>query len=202
MAARPDLAAVVLAAGYSRRMGAFKPLLPFGATTVIERVIATIHEAGVETIRVVVGWQAEQLIPVLARCGIPWVRNEGFEDGMFSSVQAGVRSLPSGLRAFFILPGDMPLVQPATLTRLIAAWDAQPGGALYPCYQGRRGHPPLIATDYTPEILLATPSAVLREFLARHAQDAREIECGDPGILIDLDTPDDYRQSVEKRDLA
>ena len=59
MAARPDLAAVVLAAGYSRRMGAFKPLLPFGSTTVIERVIATIREAGVETIRVVVGWQAD-----------------------------------------------------------------------------------------------------------------------------------------------
>src|SRR5512137_2147925 len=134
-------------------MGAFKPLLPFGSTTVIERGIATIHEAGVETVRVVVGWQAEQLIPVLARCGISWVRNERFEDGMFSSVQAGVRSLQSGLRAFFILPGDMPLVQPATLVRLIAAWDAQPGGIIYPCYQGRRGHPPLIAAAYIPEIL-------------------------------------------------
>jgi CTP:molybdopterin cytidylyltransferase MocA len=198
VAIRQDLAAVVLAAGYSRRMGAFKPLLPFGSTTVIERVIATIREAGVETIRVVVGWQAEQLIPVLARRGIPWVRNERFEDGMFSSVQAGVRSLPSGLRAFFILPGDMPLVHPSTLTRLIAAWDAQPGGIVYPCYQGRRGHPPLIAAAYIPEILAEAPPGGLRELLAHHAQDARDIEVTDPGILVDLDTPDAYQESLRE----
>jgi molybdenum cofactor cytidylyltransferase len=198
VAARQDLAAVVLAAGYSRRMGAFKPLLPFGSTTVIERVTTTIREAGVETIRVVVGWQAEQLIPVLARCGIPWVRNERFEDGMFSSVQAGVRRLPSGLRAFFVLPGDMPLVHPATLTRLIAAWDPQPGGTCYPCYQGRRGHPPLIAAAYIPEILAEVPPGSLRELLARHAQDACDIEVTDPGILVDLDTPDDYQESLRK----
>jgi len=196
VAARQDLAAVVLAGGYSRRMGAFKPLLPFGSTTVIERVIATIHEADVETIRVVVGWQAEQLIPVLARCGVSWVRNERFEDGMFSSVQAGVRSLPSGLRAFFVIPGDMPLVQPATLVRLIAACDAQPGGIVYPCHEGKRGHPPLIASAYLPEILRETPSGSLRDLLARHAQDAHELEVTDAGILLDLDTPEAYRASL------
>jgi molybdenum cofactor cytidylyltransferase len=194
--ARPDVAAVVLAGGYSRRMGAFKPLLPFGSTTVIERVIATIHEAGVETVRVVVGWQAEQLIPVLARRRIPWVRNERFEDGMFSSVQAGVRSLPSGLRAFFILPGDMPLVHPSTLTQLIAAWDAQPGGIVYPCHEGKRGHPPLIASAYLPEILRETLSGSLRELLGRHANIARDIEVTDAGILLDLDTPEAYRASL------
>lgn len=196
MTVRQDLAVVALAAGYSRRMGAFKPLLPLGSTTVIERVLSTVREAAVETIRVVVGWQADQLVPVLDRCGAAWVRNERFEDGMFSSVQAGVRSLPSDLRAFFVLPGDMPLVQPATLTRLIAAWDAQPGGIVYPCYQGRRGHPPLIAAAYIPEILAETPSGGLRELLARHAQDACDIEVTDPGILVDLDTPDDYQESL------
>jgi CTP:molybdopterin cytidylyltransferase MocA len=196
VAARQDLAAIVLAAGFSRRMGAFKPLLPFSSTTVIERVIAIIHEAGVEAIRVVVGWQAEQLIPVLARCEIPWVRNERVEDGMFSSVQAGVRSLPSGLRAFFVLPGDMPLVHPITLTRLMAAWDVQPGGIVYPCYQGRRGHPPLIRAACIPEILAETPSGSLRDLLARHAQDAHELEVTDAGILLDLDTPEAYRASL------
>jgi molybdenum cofactor cytidylyltransferase len=193
---RKGFAAVVLAAGYSRRMGAFKPLLPLGSTTVIERVLATVREAGVETIRVVVGWQAEQLIPVLERCEIPWVRNTRSEDGMFSSVQAGVRGLPS--RAFFILPGDMPLVQPATFTRLIATWDARPGGIVYPCHEGKRGHPPLIAGGYLPEILRETPAGSLRELLGRHAEDARDIEVADPGILMDLDTPDDYQESLAR----
>jgi molybdenum cofactor cytidylyltransferase len=116
---------------------------------------------------------------------------------MFSSVQAGVRHLPSGLRAFFVLPGDMPLVQPATLTRLIAAWDAQPGGIVYPCYQGRRGHPPLIAAAYIPEILAEAPPDGLRELLARHAQDACEIAVTDRGIVVDFDTPEEYRHGLE-----
>ena len=134
-------------------MGAFKPLLPFGPDTVIERIIATVREAGVETLRVVVGWQADLLIPVLDRHGVPWIRNERFEEGMYASIQAGVGSLPAGVSAFFLLPGDMPLVRAATLSRLTAEWDQRPGGILYPCHEGRRGHPPLIASPYIPEIL-------------------------------------------------
>ena len=194
MAVRSDLAAVVLAAGYSRRMGAFKPLLPFGSTTVIERLIATVREAGVENIRVVVGWQADRLIPVLERSRVQWVMNERYGEGMYSSVQAGVQNLPTGVSAFFLLPGDMPLVQGATLIRLIADWDAKPGGIRYPCHEGMHGHPPLIAGAYVPEILREIPSSGLRELLARHAEDARDIEVADPGILVDLDTPDDYQE--------
>jgi len=177
-------------------MGTFKPLLPFASTTVIERVIATVREAGVETIRVVVGWQADRLIPVLEQSRVRWVMNERYREGMYSSVQAGVQGLPTGVSAFFLLPGDMPLVQGATLTRLIAAWDAQPSGIVYACYQGRRGHPPLIAAAYIPEILAEAPSGGLRELLARHAEDARDIAVADPGILVDLDTPDDYQESL------
>ena len=198
MPARPDLAALILAAGCSARMEVFKPLLPFGRGTVIERVISTVHEAGVETIRVVVGWNAHLLIPILEHLGVPWVRNERFEEGMYTSVQAGVRDLPTGVAAFFVLPGDMPLVQSATLTRLIAEWDKRPGGILHPCFEGGRGHPPLIASFYIPEILRDAPSGGLRAVLGRHAQDAREVECADPGVLVDLDTPEEYRQSLDK----
>jgi len=196
--ARPDLAAVILAAGRSSRMGSFKPLLPFGRGTVIERVISTVHEAGVETIRVVVGWQADLLIPVLDRRGVAWIRNERFQEGMSTSVQAGVRDLPTGVGAFFLLLGDMPLVQSATLTRLIAEWDRRPGGIFYPCFEGRRGHPPLIAAIYIPEILREVPPGGLRTLLARHAGEARNVECEDRGILLDLDTPEEYGQSLDK----
>jgi molybdenum cofactor cytidylyltransferase len=177
-------------------MGDFKPLLPFGSATVIERVIATIRKAGLEAIRVVVGWQADRLIPVLKRSGVPWVMNERFAEGMYTSIQAGVRSLPSEVAAFFLLPGDMPSVGPATLSRLIAEWDAKPGGIFYPCHEGKRGHPPLIASAYIPEILRDTPSGGLREILGRHAEDARDIEVADPAILVDLDTPDEYQESL------
>jgi len=197
VAARPDLAAIIPAAGYSHRMGAFKPLLPFGSATIIEHVISTVREAGTETIRVVAGWQADRLIPVLERSGVSWVMNERFAEGMYTSIQAGVRNLPAGVAAFFLLPGDMPLVRSATLARLISVWDARPGGILCPCHEGRRGHPPLIAGTFIPEILAEVPPGGLRTLLARHAEDAREIEVADRGILVDLDTPDDYCQGLE-----
>ena len=197
MAVRSDLAAIVLSAGFSRRMGSFKPLLPFGSSSVVERVIATIRDAGVETIRVVVGWNAESLISVLDRCAAPWVRNERFADGMYTSVQAGVRSLSPDVAAFFLMPGDMPLVRAATLTRLAAEWDSRPAGILYPWHKGHRGHPPLITSGYIPEILREMPPGGLRELLRRHATAARNIEVTDPGILADLDTPEEYRRWSE-----
>ena len=198
MPARPDLAAVILAAGRSARMGVFKPLLPFGPHSIIERILSTVREADVETLRVVVGWNADRLIPVLERHGMPWVRNDRFDEGMYVSIQAGVQSLPADVAAFFLLPGDMPLVQSATLTRLIAEWDRRPRGILYPCHEGRRGHPPLIAGAYIPEILRETPPGGLRTLLARHTEDARNIEVSDPGILVDLDTPEEYRQILDR----
>ncbi len=192
MSTRRDVAAVVLAAGYSRRMGAFKPLLPFGPATVIEHVLATLRDAGVENIRVVVGWNADLLTPLLDRWRVRWVRNDQFQAGMYASVQAGVRSLPPEAQAFFLFPGDMPLVRSATLTHLIEERDRSSAAILYPCHAGRRGHPPLIATTYIAEILRAAPRGGLRALLAHHDGDARDVECDDPGILLDLDTPDEY----------
>ena len=198
MTARPDLAAVIPAAGRSSRMGAFKPLLPFGPHTVIEQVLSAVREAGVGTIRVVVGWDGHRLIPVLERRGVPWVENERYPGGMYTSIQAGVRSLPSDVSAFFMLPADMPRVRAETLIRLISEWDRQPAGILYPCHEGRRGHPPLIDRAYVPEMLSEAPSGGLRTLLSRHAEVARNIEVADPGILVDLDTPEEYRNSLRE----
>ena len=194
--ARPDLAAVVLAAGFSRRMGAFKPLLPFGATSILQQVLWIIRNAGVGTLRVVVGSKAHLVIPILDRDSVPWVMNERYAEGMYSSVQTGVQDLPDAVAAFFLMPGDMPLVRGETLARLIFEWDKRPGGILYPCHEGRRGHPPLIAGTYIAEILRETPPGGLRTLLGRHAAEAREIPCDDPGILQDLDTPEVYQESL------
>jgi molybdenum cofactor cytidylyltransferase len=198
MSARLELAAIILAAGRSSRMGAFKPLLPFGSETVIECVLSACVAAGIRTIRVVVGWNAHRLIPLLEGRGVPWVKNERFTEGMYSSLQVGVGSLPAGVDAFFVLPGDMPLVRGETLRRLAAEWNPGSGQILYPCFNGKRGHPPLIAGSLIPEILRETPSGGLRELLALHAAEAREIACEDPGILLDLDTPEEYERRLPR----
>lgn len=195
MTERPEFAAVVPAAGYSRRMGAFKPILPFGSATVIEQVIATIRAAGVFTIRVVVGWQSDRVIPLLERASTGWILNARFAEGMYTSIQAGVQCLPPDIAAFFLLPGDMPLVRSTTLIRLAAEWDARREGIFHPCHQGRRGHPPLIARSFIPEILAETPADGLRTILTRHTDCVHDVEVEDPGVLMDLDTPEDYRHA-------
>jgi molybdenum cofactor cytidylyltransferase len=192
MAGRFELAAVVLAAGRSSRMGAFKPLLPFGAETVIECVLSACVAAEVRRIRVVVGWNARRLIPLLDGRGVPWVKNERFAEGMYRSLQVGVGSLPAGVDAFFVLPGDMPLVRSETLRRLAAEWDPAGSRILYPHFEGKHGHPPLLSGTLIPEILGESPPGGLRELLARHAAEAREIAIEDPGVLLDLDTPEEY----------
>ena len=104
-----DVAAVVLAAGRSSRMGAFKPLLPFDGRTLIGHVVAGLRAAGVTRIHVVTGFNAEALAPEIDRLGVTRAHNADFDRGMLSSVQAGVASLPAETQAFLLAPVDVPL---------------------------------------------------------------------------------------------
>jgi CTP:molybdopterin cytidylyltransferase MocA/5'-deoxynucleotidase YfbR-like HD superfamily hydrolase len=190
------ISAVVLAAGYSSRMGCFKPLLPLGGTTVLERVIALFREVCISDIRVVVGYRADELLPLLSRAQVPCIRNERFGDGMFSSVLEGFASLrQSPVDLFFLLPVDIPLVRPSTLRQLLRAFS--PGGAakvLYPAFLGKRGHPPLIAMEVADQIARMEGAGCLKGALQRFERQALQVEVPDENILSDMDTPADCRK--------
>lgn len=188
------IAALILAAGESSRMKRLKPLLPLAGQTVIERVIGLFRQIGIADIRAVLGHGADRLVPVLDRQGVPHVINTDYQSGMFSSIQTGAAHLGNGCGAFFLLPADIPFVRPETLQKLIAAF-RETGQLVYrPRYQGRRGHPPLISAELIPEILAFQEPGGLRALLSRHAERCVDIDCDDPGILIDLDTPEDYQK--------
>ena len=187
-----EIAAVILAAGYSSRMGAFKPLLPFGASTVLERSIALFREAGIADIRVVVGHRADDLLPLLARLQVQPLFNARYAEGMFSSVVTAAASLEAESSAFFLLPVDFPLVRPESVAMLRSAYRKGTGGILYPAFNGRRGHPLLLATSYREVILSWQGDGGLRALLRQYQVDAASIETGDEGILLDMDTPADY----------
>ena len=191
------IAAIVLAAGYSSRMGRFKPLLPIGRFTAIERVLDLLVAAGVGGIAVVTGHRAEALEPVLAGKGVHAVHNLHYDRGMYSSIAVGVASLAAEVEACFVLPADMPLVRPRTIERLMEAYRSRPGLILYPVFQGRRGHPPLICRKVFTEILRGDEPGGLRALLARHEHGAGEIEVVDEGIHLDLDTPADLVRALE-----
>jgi molybdenum cofactor cytidylyltransferase len=205
-----SIAAVVLAGGSSSRMGTSKALLPIGPHTALERVLESLAKAGVEQIVVVTGHEPERLAAVLERLGVLLAHNPRYETGMFSSVQAGVEALPADVGAFFVLPVDCALVSAGVLRRLTeryfeavrgrSAETAGTGGParpiLYPTCAGRRGHPPLISGAYRQELLQADDKTDLRSLLGRHAESQVEVEVEDLSVLLDMDTPDDYRRLV------
>lgn len=197
MEVRDKISALILAAGFSSRMGAFKPLLPLGGTTVIERSVSVFKSAGIRDITVVVGHRAEELMSVLKPMHVNIALNHNYADGMFSSVKAGVESINSTVEAFFLLPGDIPLIKQNTLAEILKVYDNR-AGIIYPCLDGQRGHPPLISTRYKDMILSYNETGGLRALLQQYEPDARDVEVTDQGILMDMDTPADYQQVLER----
>lgn len=187
-----SIAAIILSAGYSSRMGEFKPLLPFGDATVLERDVSLFRDAGIEDVRVVIGHRAADLLPLVERLQARPVLNEGYADGMFSSVLVGVATLGDDVEAFFLLPVDIPLVRRETISMLANAFRGGNGSILYPAFYGKRGHPPLIASRYRDEITAWCGEGGLKSFLSRHDPEAVNIETNDEGILLDMDTLAEY----------
>ena len=195
-----EISAIILSAGFSTRMDRFKPLLPLGDETVIERVIGIFKEAGVADVRIVVGHRMESLISVIERTNANAVINRNYRAGMFSSVQAGVNSIPRDSEAFFIHPVDMPMVYPSTITKMIDRYDAYAGTIIYPCYRGTRGHPPLVPNRFSRAIVRANVSGRLSDVLADFSKNSMDLEVEDPNILIDMNQPRDYAAMVSSLD--
>jgi CTP:molybdopterin cytidylyltransferase MocA/HD superfamily phosphohydrolase YqeK len=190
------IAAVILAAGRSSRMGTSKPLLPVGPSSVIERLVDTVSRAAVGDIIVVTGHDPDAIARVLAGRPVRLVRNEDYDRGMFSSVRTGAAALAEDVEAFFILPADCFLMRTEVLERLIAEFHSGSRGVLNPCCCGVRGHPPLLSGRYRPELLQADHRQDLRGFLQAHDADQAELEIDDLTVLMDMDTPEDYERMV------
>lgn len=192
-----DIAALILCAGRSSRMGNFKPLLPLGPDNFIERTIRLYRSVDINDILVVVGHEAQRVIPVLEDLGVSWVQNPHYDRGMFSSIQTGVRHLQGQCLAFFLHPADTPFVHPETIKSLIAAFQTKEADICRPCYRGRNGHPPLISMALGCAISEFDGEGGMRALLARSTEKSRNVFCNDPGILMDLDTPEDYAAALQ-----
>lgn len=201
MKKQPKLAALILAAGSSARMGTLKALLPLGQSTLLEQTVQRFLAAGIEDVRVVVGHKAEEIISVLARSNVEWILNSNYGRGMLSSILAGVEGLDETVEAFFVIPADIPLVKPETIRTLTEGFQKNRPMVVYPCIQGRRGHPPLISLACMAEKPSWDYPGGLRTFLSRFEEYAVEADVIDEGILMDCDTPLDY-QRIRKRFLT
>ena len=186
--------AIVLAAGESRRMGSQKLLLPYGQTTVIEAVLRKALDSGVDRVMAVVGADRDAVRARLERYPLMIVDNEDFRRGMLTSVQAGFAALPADAAAALVMLGDQPAVPTEAVRTVVRAFRGSGKGIVIPTCGGQRGHPVLIAAKYRRAVAALDPAIGLRQLRLEHPEDVLEVEVGDPAILRDLDTPEDYER--------
>lgn len=190
------IVAVILAAGEGRRVGGPKALLRFGESTFVAQAARLLTRPGVASVIAVLGHESER---VLAEAGlapsVAVVINAGYRDGMLGSVLRGLEVADTmGANALLLHPVDHPLVDPATVDRVVAALAA---GAVIavPSHAGRRGHPGGFARASWPALRAASPGRGARAVIADHPHWIVHVD-GDPGCVTGIDTPEDYRRWV------
>ena len=188
------LPAIVAAAGLSSRMGTSKALLDAGGATFLARVIDSLAQGGGDPIVVVVrdlgggeSREAEALgaVPVL---------NPNPDPGPISSLQAGIRSLKPDAPAILFTPVDHPLFLPSTVRTLVEAFRKTQPALVAPSHGGKPGHPVVFGRGLFPELLQGELPHGARTVVRRHLDERILVPVDDPGILADIDTPDDYRR--------
>jgi len=184
------LSAIVLAAGKSERMGRPKALLPFRGRTFLENILDAIARSPITNTIVVVGHHRQE---IASRVNVPnLVFNPDYAHGMITSFQTGIRSLPPDSTGAILFLVDHPLVETATINALLANFAAN--RIIIPVFNGRRGHPVLFSGEILQEILALPPSQGANIVVRRDPSRILEVAVDAPGILVDIDTPQDFEK--------
>jgi molybdenum cofactor cytidylyltransferase len=190
--------AVVLAAGASSRMGRPKALLDFDGQPCVSLVASACQQAGVGV--VLVTGPAGEAVRAACPGEVRQALNHHPERGMLSSLQAGLAALPPDAAAFLIFPVDYPLAPAAEVRRLMTAFRARrPGQRIFvPSFAHRRGHPVLVEAALAPAFLALGEGASARDVIGAHPDQLVHVEAADDRVLLDMDTPDDYRRCLAR----
>jgi molybdenum cofactor cytidylyltransferase len=187
------IAAVVLAAGQSKRMGSPKLVLPWGQDTVIGKVVRTLQEAGLDDIVVVTGSANSLIENALHNFNVQTIHNQDFVDGeMLASCKVGFEALDAQVEAALVVLGDQPQIEAGVVKSILRLYANSKPVLVVPSYQMHRGHPWLVARKLWPAVLALQPNESLRDFLAQQAAQITYLPVESSSILQDLDTPADY----------
>lgn len=192
------ICAIIPAAGQSRRMGSPKMLLPYGGTTVLEHIIDQLGKSVVDQIIVVTTSPDSPVARVLEGRPVTLAFNPDPESDMLTSIRRGIDALPPGCEAILVVPGDQPGVRAEWVDAMARKFRHRPERIVVPCFQGQRGHPVLFSAEYSQEALSRYDDEGLRGLLRAHSDDILTLDFSDPDVLMDLDTPEDYRQAIER----
>jgi len=188
----PRIAAVILAAGQSRRMADENKLLKkLKHQTLISMVTSTVMNSGIDHIVVVTGHDKDAIEAELAGRSVTFVHNPDFAAGLSTSLRVGVNALPRHIDGFVICLGDMPSIHSNHIKRLIAAFDVDEGRAIcVPTHHGKRGNPVLWAARFLNEMSNVTGDVGAKHLIGEYEEFVFDVEMDDGAVLLDLDTPE------------
>jgi molybdenum cofactor cytidylyltransferase len=187
----PRIAALLLAAGRSSRMGTNKMLAEIDGRPMVARTAQRLLSSHARPIIAVLGNQADDVDAALGRLPVERVMNPDFAEGLSTSLKRGLAALPEDVDGVVICLGDMPLIAGRDLDRLIAAFNPLEGRAIVvPARRGQRGNPILWSRQFFPEMAALSGDSGARRLIDEHADVVAEIEMDTDGIFIDIDTPD------------
>jgi molybdenum cofactor cytidylyltransferase len=172
-------------------MGRPKALLPLRGRTFIENILDAVSRSPVEDTIVVVGHHRDEIERHI-RTSARIVFNPDYEHGMITSIQTGIRSLPVGTSGALLFLVDHPLVDSETIHLLVAA--AAPDRIVVPTFEGRRGHPVLFGATILQEVLALDTSEGANIVVRRDPSRIFQVSVNSPGVLVDVDTPEDFRK--------
>jgi molybdenum cofactor cytidylyltransferase len=195
----PRIAALLLAAGKSSRMGANKMLAEIDGRPMVARTAQRLLASRARPIVAVIGNQADEVDAALGKLPVERVRNPDFADGLSTSLIRGLAELPADIEGVVVCLGDMPLIAGRDVDRLIAAFSPLEGRAIVvPTRRGQRGNPILWSRQFFAEMQVLTGDQGARRLIEEHADLVAEIEMDSDAILIDIDTPEALAQLRER----
>jgi molybdenum cofactor cytidylyltransferase len=173
-------------------MGKLKQLMPLGESTIIEQVLDNLSSSAVDEVIVVLGHKAEEIKGAISTRSVKIALNPDYQEGMSTSIIAGLKLVDPRAEAVMLALGDQPSVDSQTINHLIDEFHKHDKGIALPTYKGIRGHPVILAARYTPQLLELKGDIGAREIIKHHPQDVLEVAVGSAGVISDIDTRNDY----------
>ncbi|MDE0213020.1 MAG: nucleotidyltransferase family protein [Deltaproteobacteria bacterium] len=192
------IVAVVLSAGASSRMGRPKALLSLDGVPFIERIVRALERTEVDRTLVVLGHNAEAMREAIAYLGVDTVVNPDYARGQLSSLHTAIRALDGEpVEAILVHLVDHPFIESHLVDRMIERFRAEEKLIVVPRFNGRRGHPVLFSGKLFPEFLAASLDTGAKPVVRGHPDETLELDTEEAGILVDIDTPEEYRKHVK-----
>jgi molybdenum cofactor cytidylyltransferase len=189
-----SVAAIVLAAGESSRMGRPKPLLPLNGETFLGHLLAQLRASRVTRIVVVLGHRPEQVLDAMPEVRDLAVVNDRYQLGQLSSFIAGLEAVGNDADAVLLCLADHPFITAELIDELIESYEVTRLPIVVPVHGGRRGHPVLFAAPLFTELRAAPLDEGARVVVRAHAEEILEVATGETGVLADVDTPAEYER--------